>query len=466
MKYEGFAYIYTIGCQMNVYDSARLLSILKAMGYRETKILEQADIVVCNTCTIRHKAQEKAYSFLGRIARLKKNKPHLISVIAGCVAQQDGKKAFKRIGDIDIVLGTQSFSRFSDLVSQVKKGKLNLIDVNPDEAIYEVMPATSSVRENEVSRFVTIMQGCENFCTYCVVPYVRGREKSRTPEAIINEIEQLCEYGIKEVTLLGQNVNSYGISDNGISFAELLRRVNSIDSLKRIRFATSHPKDLSHELIYAIRDFDKVCSHLHLPVQSGSDRILKKMNRKYTIKEYLGKISKLKKECPGIAISTDLITGFPSETEKDFQGTLDLLKEVEFDNVYAFAYSDRPVAPAAKFDGKIDEHEKLSRLNRLFELQKLYTDKNNQKLINNKVSVLVEGMSKKRMKQKNDSTGTFEPGSEVGKSSGNMAGISQMTGRTESNKIVHFESNGTDPGEILDIEIKKVYPHSLWGMVV
>ncbi|MCK5542652.1 MAG: tRNA (N6-isopentenyl adenosine(37)-C2)-methylthiotransferase MiaB [Desulfobacterales bacterium] len=455
MKFKGWAYIYTIGCQMNVYDSAKLLSVLKFLGYSETKSLEEADIVVCNTCTIRHKAQEKAYSFLGRLSKLKKKKPHLISVIAGCVAQQDGEKSLKRLPEIDIVLGTQSFSRFAELIDQVKSGRSNIVDIEPRETIFEVMPDASDVNQNEISRFVTIMQGCENFCTYCVVPYVRGKEKSRRPEAIIEEIEQLCKYGIQEVTLLGQNVNSYGIKENDISFAKLLKRVSSIDSMKRIRFATSHPKDLSDELIYAIRDLEKVCFHLHLPVQSGSDRILKRMNRGYTQKTYLEMITKLKKECPNIAISTDLITGFPSETREEFQETLNLMKAVEFDSVYAFSYSDRPITPAMKFDGKIDEAEKLSRLNELFELQKFYTEKNNKKLIGKIEPVLVEGKSKKKMKVEGEPVKEFQ----------NIINTTQMMGRTESNKIVHFQGCNIRPGMVIDVRIENAYPHSLWGIV-
>ena len=444
---------------MNVYDSEKLLSILNSLGYDETKILEEADIVVCNTCTIRHKAQEKAYSFLGRLGKLKKKKPHLISVIAGCVAQQDGEKAFKRLPYIDIVLGTQSFPKFAQLIEQVRGGRSKIVDIESRDTIFEVMPDPLSINQNEISKFVTIMQGCENFCTYCVVPYVRGKEKSRSPETIIKEIELLGKSGIKEVTLLGQNVNSYGIKENDISFAQLLKRVSSIDSIKRIRFATSHPKDLSDELIYAIRDIEKVCMHLHLPVQSGSDRILKKMNRGYTKRNYLEKIAKLKKECPEIAISTDLITGFPSETREEFQETLDLIKEVEFDGVFAFSYSDRPIAPAIKFDGKIDEKEKLARLNELFSVQDYYTEKNNTKLIGKIESVLVEGKSKKRMKLPNGSLD--EP---INRSE-NTKNTTQMMGRTESNKIVHFSCNNIDPGMILDVKIEDAYPHSLWGIV-
>ncbi len=450
MKCSGAAYIYTIGCQMNVYDSQRLMSILKSSGYEETKVLEDADIVVCNTCTIRHKAQEKAYSFLGRLGKLKKKKPHLISVIAGCVAQQDGKNALKRLPYIDIVIGTQSFSNFAKLIDQVKKGRSKIVDIEPQDMIFEIMPDVSDVIDKGRSRFVTIMQGCENFCTYCVVPYVRGKEKSRTPEAILKEIELLGSSGIKEITLLGQNVNSYGIKENNISFAQLLKKVNHIDSIKRIRFATSHPKDLSDELIFAIRDLEKVCMHLHLPVQSGSDRILKRMNRGYTKADYFSKIEKLKKECPGIAISTDLIVGFPSETKDEFNETLDLMKQVEFDSVFAFAYSDRPIAPAAKFSGKVDDQEKSLRLNELFLLQDYYTDKNNKKLIGKIEPVLVEGKSKKTMRTPGDAEE-------------NMKKTIQMTGRTESNKIVHFAGDNIEQGRVVDIKIEQAYPHSLWG---
>jgi tRNA-2-methylthio-N6-dimethylallyladenosine synthase len=454
MKSKGYAYIYTIGCQMNVYDSERLMSILNSLGYDETKILEDADIVVCNTCTIRHKAQEKAYSFLGRLGKIKKKKPNLISVIAGCVAQQDGKEALKRLPYIDIVMGTQSISKFSYLIEQVKSGRSNVVDIESSDSIFEIMPDTSCIRQNEISRFVTIMQGCENFCTYCVVPYVRGKEKSRNPETIIEEIELLGKSGIKEITLLGQNVNSYGTKEKDISFAQLLKRVSDVDSIKRIRFATSHPKDLSDELIYAIRDIDKVCNHLHLPVQSGSNRILKKMNRGYTRENFLERIEKLKAECPGIAISTDLITGFPSETREDFKETLDLMKTVEFDGVFAFAYSDRPIAPAMKFDGKIDEKEKLARLNELFSVQDFYTEKNNNKHIGKIEPVLVEGKSKKKMKSSDGITDVL---------SEDVKGAIQMTGRTESNKIVHFFGKDIEPGMIVDVKIEYAYPHSLWG---
>jgi len=459
IEFKGWAYMYTIGCQMNVYDSERLLFILNSMGYEETKVLEEADIIVCNTCTIRQKAQEKAYSFLGRLGKLKKSKPHLISVIAGCVAQQDGAQAIKRLPYIDIVLGPQSFSRFAQLIEKAQGGRSNLVSTESSDTIFEIMPNVSGISKNEISRFVTIMQGCENFCTYCVVPYVRGKEKSRNPETIVKEVKILAESGIKEITLLGQNVNSYGIKEKDISFAELLKRVSMVDAIKRIRFATSHPKDLSDELIYAIRDIEKVCMHLHLPVQSGSNRILKKMNRGYTKENFLERIAKLKQECPSIAISTDLITGFPSETREDFQETLDLMKTVEFDGVFAFSYSDRPIAPAVKFDGKVDEKEKLARLNELFSVQNYYTEKNNAKLIGKLETVLVEGESKKKMKPQvtlSSSSSDEVEGEEEKR---------QMMGRTESNKIVHFSGNNIEPGTMINVKIEHAYPHSLWGVM-
>ncbi|MBT3386967.1 MAG: tRNA (N6-isopentenyl adenosine(37)-C2)-methylthiotransferase MiaB [Desulfobacula sp.] len=447
MKYRGYAYIYTIGCQMNVYDSEKLAIILNSYGYETTDDMDKADIVVCNTCSIRHKAEEKAFSFLGRFARIKKNKPHLITVMAGCVAQQEGEKAFVRVPHLDIVLGTQAFSRFGKLIDAVKSGKQKVVDINDSSMIYEAMPATSCTDENKISKFVTIMQGCDNYCTYCVVPHVRGRERSRTETNIVEEINLLVKAGVKEITLLGQNVNSYGQKEGLISFPQLLAKVNDINGVHRIRFATSHPKDLSDDLIYAIRDLDKVCNHLHLPIQSGSNKILKKMNRGYTREKYIDRIFNLKKECPDIALSTDIIVGFPFETREDFNDTMNLLREIEFDSIFAFAYSDRSSAPAAKFSNQIDEGKKKERLNRLLELQEYYTEKKNKKQIGKILDVLVEGKSGKKRDGFDHALKNME----------------QMVGRTESNKIVHFPSKDVIIGDIIKIRIENAYPHSLWG---
>ena len=447
MKYRGYAFIYTIGCQMNVYDSEKLASILNSCGFEKTGDMDKADVVVCNTCSIRHKAEEKAYSFLGRFAGIKKKKPHLITVMAGCVAQQDGEKAFERVPHLDIVLGTRAFSRFSRHIRSIQSGQPRIVDIEDSSMIYESPPDSVCFEENKVSRFVTIMQGCENFCTYCVVPYVRGKERSRKPENIVEEITFLAGSRIKEVTLLGQNVNSYGKKEGEISFPKLLKKINDIERIHRIRFATSHPKDLSLDLMHAIRDLKKVCNHLHLPVQSGADSVLKKMNRGYTRQQYLEKIIQLKNLCPDIALSTDIIVGFPSETIEDFKNTMDLIREVEFDSIFAFAYSNRSSAPAAKFSDQINEKEKLDRLNLLLQLQETCTEKKNKVQIGKVLEILVEGKSLK----KHDG---FE---QFGKD------MEQMTGRSESNKIVHFPSNRVNIGDMVRIRIENAYPHSLWG---
>ncbi|MDD9304695.1 MAG: tRNA (N6-isopentenyl adenosine(37)-C2)-methylthiotransferase MiaB [Desulfobacter sp.] len=449
MHCKGKAYINTIGCQMNVYDSEKLAGILHAYGYETTQIMEEANLVLCNTCSIRHKAEEKAFSFLGRFAKEKKKRPHLITIMAGCVAQQEGKKAFARLPHLDIVLGTQAFARLGKHLDDFYSGKRKIVDTGESEMIFEAMPDDACFDQNQISKFVTIMQGCENFCTYCVVPYVRGREKSRPHENIIREIEIMAQSGIKEVTLLGQNVNSYGVKNGDISFPELLSKVSQVKGIHRIRFATSHPKDLSLELIQAMSKIDKVCNHLHLPIQAGSNRVLKKMNRGYTRETYLSRIVALKEFCPDMALSTDIIVGFPSETEEDFQETMDLLEQVEYDSIFAFAYSDRSSAPAAKFADQVDESIKMERLNRLLKFQDQYTEKKNKALIGSDLVVLVEGNSPK-------------PRDGFVKTNHNMK---QMFGRSESNKIVHFPSDQAVIGDLVKIHIENAYPHSLWGEV-
>ncbi|ACN15269.1 MiaB [Desulforapulum autotrophicum HRM2] len=445
---KGYAYIYTIGCQMNTYDTERLFFILGGLGYVKTNDLHRADIIVCNTCSIREKAQEKAFSFLGRVPPLKKAKPHLITIMTGCVAQQEAEEVFKRNACIDIVLGTQAFSRLGGHIMNVLNGRGQITDVEDSPAIYEAMPDFSFIDNDKVSRFVTIMQGCDNFCTYCVVPYVRGRERSRTPESIVEEISILADAGVKEVTLLGQNVNSYGQKEQICSFSDLLEQISRVSGIERIRFATSHPKDLSDDLIYAIRDIDKVCNQLHLPVQSGSNRILKKMNRGYTKEQYLERVGKLRKNCPSIALSSDMIIGFPSETRADFDETMDLVRRVEFDGIFAFAYSDRPQAPASKFSDGVEDAEKMERLNELIQFQDEMTHQKNQALVGAWEQVLVEGLSQKKRHDEGENPSDFP----------------QMTGRTESGKIVHFYGNNVCPGEILDVKIKYAYPHSLWAV--
>ncbi len=495
LSYRGYAYIYTIGCQMNSYDSEKISDILDNIGYAKTEKLERADIVVCNTCSIREKAQEKAFSFLGTLANRKRKNTNLISIMAGCVAQQEGASVFKRIPHLDIVMGTQAFERLPKLIEMVlynreSGSKKQITDIEESSVIFESMPNFATLEREKISRFVTIMQGCNNFCTYCIVPYVRGRERSRTAESIVEEIKILADSGVKEVTLLGQNVNSYGgyndhtlktintesqrslqrkiFQDQHCTFPELLAKINNINGIERIRFATSHPKDISDELIFAIRDLKKVCNQLHLPVQSGSNSILKKMNRGYNREAYLERIETLRKHCPDIGISSDMIVGFPSESREDFEQTLDLVRTVEFDGLFAFAYSDRPNAPAAKFSGHIDDDEKLSRLNELLAIQEHYTEKRNQALIGTVHPVLVEGKSLKRRHEENRQE--QQEKRKDGKILSTLGDISsksltQMTGRTESGKIVHFYADNINQGQMVDIYIEYAYPHSLWGVV-
>ena len=452
-----YLYLNTIGCQMNVYDSEQIAMRLVALGYQQTSSLEKADLVIVNTCTIRAKAEQKAFSFLGRLARLKKKKPGLITGVGGCVAQQEGEKIFKRIPYLDLVFGTQAIDRLPYLIQKIEKKHCRIVDIeqadNPhfQEANDRIAPAS------QVSRFVTIMRGCDNFCSYCVVPYVRGGETSRHPDVIIDEIQELARSGLKEVTLLGQNVNSYGKKEGLCSFTELLSRVSQIEGLMRIRFTTSHPKDFDEDLIYALRTNEKLCDHIHLPVQSGSNRVLKRMNRKYTKELYLDKVAKLRDTCPDIAITSDIIVGFPGESEADFDETLDLIRTIEFDGLFAFKYSDRPNAPAAKFEEKVPDQQMKKRLQVLLDLQDTFTQKKNQALVGTCLAILAEGFSKRQ-------------------SSGNLNHphqAVQWTGRTSTNKIVNFYHDDNPescddlaPGELVDVKIEKAYSHSLWGKLV
>ena len=452
-----YFYLNTIGCQMNVYDSEQIAARLAGLGYQQTGVLEVADLVIVNTCTIRAKAEQKAFSFLGRLARLKIKKPGLIIGVGGCVAQQEGEKILRRVPHIDLVFGTQAIDRLPLLIPKIENKRCRVVDVALREK-----PARSAVLldrrpDDSVSTFVTIMRGCDNYCTYCVVPHVRGRETSRHPDRIMEEIRGLVQSGVKEVTLLGQNVNSYGKKEGLCSFPELLSRVNSIEGLLRIRFTTSHPKDFGSDLINAFKTNEKVCDHIHLPVQSGSDRILNRMNRKYTRELYLDKITELKDTCPGIAITSDLIVGFPGETEADFNETLDLMEMVQFDGLFAFVYSDRPNAPAVQFKNKISEEEKGKRLQTLLELQENFTRMKNQALVGSVQPILVEGTSKKQL------SGSFN----------DLQSAVQWTGRTSTNKIVNFYHNDNPQscadifsGKIVRTKIEKAYAHSLWGKPV
>ncbi|ABW68159.1 tRNA (N6-isopentenyl adenosine(37)-C2)-methylthiotransferase MiaB [Desulfosudis oleivorans] len=448
-------YIHTIGCQMNVYDSSQLSAILTAMGHRSVNAPEQADLVFVNTCTIRAKAKQKATSFVGRLAAMKRARPDMIVGVGGCLAQEEGRQLLDAFPCVDIVFGTHALGRLPGHIQAVAHQGDRIVDVEMTAAIDESVHALQGPDSSGVTGFITIMRGCDNFCTYCVVPYVRGRETSRAPEHILDEIRARVAGGLREITLLGQNVNSYGQKEGLCSFADLLARVNEIDGLHRIRFTTSHPKDLSPELAAAFTSLDKLCSHVHLPAQSGSDAVLKRMNRRYTRQAYLEKLHWLREAQPGMALSTDIIVGFPGETEQDFLQTLDLIEKVRYDSIFAFMYSDRPLAPARAFDGKVDEAEKQQRIYALLELQNRITAEKNRALEGRVEQVLVEGKSKSS--GRNDIT----------------ADTVQWTGRTTCNRVANFtvprelaSGNAVGPGAMVRVEIMSGLAHSLSGIAV
>lgn len=459
---EKTCHINTIGCQMNVYDSSKMAAMLVNMGYTPVSSPETADLVIVNTCTIRAKARQKATSFLGRLAAVKRRNPNMIIGVGGCVAQAEGRRLLGRFPQVDIVFGTHAVSRLPDLVKKAASCGDRLVDVATTEAIDETfatirsdMAARDHCLIEKCTDFVTIMRGCDNFCTYCVVPYVRGRETSRHPDNILKEIQSLVSSGVREVTLLGQNVNSYGKKEGLCSFAELLAMVNDIDGLWRIRFTTSHPKDLSRPLVDAFGRLEKLCSHFHLPVQSGSNRILQQMNRGYTRERYLEKVSWLRSVRPDIAITTDMIVGFPGETAEDFEQTLALLDEVSFDSIFAFMYSDRSLAPAAAFQDKVPEAEKNRRLNMLLKAQEAISRFKNARMCGQTEAVLLEGQSKTRPE-------SMEEGGRI-----------QWTGRTTGNRVVNFIADDTwgsgdaiKPGDLVNVNITEGFAHSLRGKAV
>ena len=427
-------YIETFGCQMNVHDSEKMSGILKAEGYIEADSLRDADLVIFNTCSIRQKAEQKFYSELGRMRELKKRKPGLTIAVAGCIAQQEGKNILKRVPYVDHIMGPQNIH----LVRDIFKSNINRIAIDDNPLIADTeLPVE---RKDPVRAWINIMYGCNNFCSYCIVPYTRGRERSRPSAAILDEIKGLAEKGYGEVTLLGQNVNSYA---SDISFPELLKAVDNVEGIRRVRFVTSHPKDLSDELIVAIRDCEKVCEHIHLPLQSGSTKILSLMNRKYDYDDYMRKVDKLRKEIPGIAITSDIIAGFPDETVEDHHMTIKALHDIEFDGIFAFHYSVRVGTRAAAMGGQLEDSIKLSRLNEILEVQNDISERKNQVLLNSVQEILLE-MPNERDPEK-------------------------MLGRTQTNKIVSVsfdEKHRTlKPGDLINVSIIKANRHSLEGII-
>jgi tRNA-2-methylthio-N6-dimethylallyladenosine synthase len=426
-------YIETMGCQMNEYDSDHLSRILEDSGYQRARDPETANFVILNTCSVRAKAEQKALSRLGRLSSMKKKNPGLLLAVAGCVAQQRGVDLLERFPGLDLVLGPREIGNFKGILGRAEEGgrRVAAVDVRGTPVSFA---GGFEYFQRRVKAYLTIMEGCDNFCSYCIVPYVRGRETSRPPQELLEEAKSLVLQGVKEITLLGQNVNSYLYEK--MRFPGLLRAMNEIEGLHRIRFTTSHPKDLSPEMVQCFAQLKKLCSHIHLPFQARSNTVLKAMRRGYTREDYMDLITELRKARYDIALTSDVMVGFPGETEEDFELTLDLIRRVEFDNLFSFKYSDREGTPAARMEGKISEPQKLSRLDRLQELQRKITLKKNRELIGKNMEVLVEGGSKK------------------GKG---------LTGRTVTNKVVNFDNDIECITKLVDVTIKRASFNSLWG---
>lgn len=433
-------YIRTFGCQMNVHDSEQIEELLKEEGYQRTNNEKDADLIIVNTCSIREKAEQKVYSLLGRFRKLKEINPELIIGVGGCVAQQVGAGLIKKAPYIDLVFGTHNIHRLPEMIQYVQKNGNRAVETSFHESVKSLGIQTLP-RHGCVSSYVTIMQGCNNFCSFCVVPYLRGREESRDQKDIINEINWLADHGIREVILLGQNVNSYGTTlHNGSNFSSLLKEIGDTTRIERIRFTTSHPKDLSDDLITCFTEVDPLCEHIHLPVQSGSDNILKRMNRHYTSEDYLKKVQKLRGVCPNISITSDIIVGFPGESDNDFQKTIDLMEKVRFDNTFSFKYSVRSGTAAERYGDKIAEDVKSKRLAVVQSLQEKHTLIKNRILEGSVEDILVEGYSKNKR--------------------------TDVKGRTGTNKIVNFEASGDMIGRRALVKITKAYMHSLRGQLI
>ena len=432
---KGRIKIFTYGCQMNDLDSLKMYSELSTMGFTPTQETAEADIIILNTCSVRQKAYEKAMSNLGRLKTHKSRKHSLIIAVTGCVAQQEGERIRERMPHVDIILGTHQLHRLPYLIENVRNAAYPITETGFSKDI----PSMDIVSEQGLSdhphrSYINIMQGCDNYCSYCIVPYVRGHEISRDYKKVLSEIGLHASRGVKEVFLLGQNVNSY---NGGISFPGLLRGIHAIDGIERIRFTTSHPKDVSDGLIECFKDLDKVCSHIHLPFQSGSDSVLKAMNRHYTRHSYLDLIERLRSARPDISFSADVMVGFPDESEQDYLDTLAVIKAVRFDVLYSFKYSVRPGTAAAQLDDNVSYEEKTERLKELQALQKRITLENNQDRIGNMYTVLVDGISPKN---------PF-----------------QVHGRTSQNAIVNFLGDQGLVGKTLPVRITRANPNSLTG---
>lgn len=437
---EGTYYIENYGCQMNEHDSEKMAALLEDAGYLPASGPAAADVYVINTCSIREKAEHKVYSALGKLKALKARRPGMVAVVAGCVAQQEQERLLKRVGELDAVLGTHHVADLPDVVASVRgrRDRVSRIAFSQDVASLHIQAPRKG--SSPVCSYVSIMQGCSNFCTYCVVPFTRGPEQSRSEDEIVEEVRLLAESGVREITLLGQNVNAYGKDlRDGSSFARLLYRLNLVPGLARIRFTTSHPRDFDHNLIQAMAEADKVCEHIHLPLQSGSDRILKAMNRGYTLAFYLEGVRALRERIPQVAITADMIVGFPGETDEDFAKTLKALETIRFDQIFSFKFSPRPGTAALRLEGHIPDDIKSQRLAQVHELQESITLAYHRGAEGTMEEILVEA--------RNDRTG-------------------HLFGRTRTNKIVNLEPGDVaEVGQLIRVTILRGLRHSLTGRI-
>jgi tRNA-2-methylthio-N6-dimethylallyladenosine synthase len=437
MKPSKKLFIKSFGCQMNDHDAEQMAGLLENEGYALTDRPDDADLIIMNTCSIRDKAEQKAYSEFGKLDALKKNRPGLVIGFAGCVARQEGAAVLKRISNVDFVMGPRNISSLPGIIDRVANRE-RVVEIH-DEAV--VAPSRPSRRKDNLKAWVTIMEGCNYGCTYCVVPTTRGGERSRPSREIFHEVEELAAEGFAEITLLGQTVNSYGRNlPERIDFADLLRILQQIEPIRRIRFMTSHPSDMTEKLAETIAAHPKLCKHVHLPIQSGSDRILGLMKRGYDTASYLEKVRMLRSRIPQISITSDIIAGFPGETESDFNATLEILKIAEFDAIFAFKYSDRPNTLAPSFEGALSEDTKSARLGEILELQKSLSIEKNGRLIGSIQEVLVEGYSKNSRER--------------------------WFGRTDCNRMVHFNALRELKGQSVPVRIVGARASSLEGDLV
>lgn len=435
---QGRYKILVYGCQMNIADAERMEGQLQAAGYARTEETANADIILINTCCVRETAEDKVYGKIGEVKKIKEKNPKLIFGITGCMAQKEGDNLMRRAPHIDFVLGTGKVQELTRIIAEIRAEHSPVVDVAlSDSEIAEDLPVA---RGGKFSAWVPIMYGCNNYCTYCIVPYVRGRERSRAPEEVVAEVRRAVAEGYREVTLLGQNVNSYGKDHKEADFADLLRMVDEVEGIRRVRFMTSHPKDISDKLIDTIKSGAHICEHIHLPVQYGSSRVLKAMNRGYTVEKYRERALRVREALPEASLTTDLIVGFPGETEEDFAEMLSFLREMRYDSAYTFLYSKRSGTPAATMANQVADDVKHARLNRLMEEQNAISRAINERLMGAELEIMVEGASK------NDPR--------------------VWSGRTRTNKIVLFPHGTEAEGDFVQVKINQPQTWLLKGEVV